>query len=86
MNADWFYQRATRTLESIERGLYEFNSDPNTWTKEMEQKLARHMRYKTAASNLVDKKRKAIEDYRKARKSESESAAKTAIAKERLEI
>ena len=76
INADWFLQRATRTLESIERGMYEFNSDPNTWTKDMEQKLVRHMRYKTAASNLVDKKRKVIEDYRKARQAEKREAEK----------
>ncbi len=86
INADWFLQRATRTLESIERGMYEFNSDPNTWTKDMEQKLVRHMRYKTAASNLVDKKRKVIEDYRKARQAEKREAEKISIAKERLEV
>ncbi len=86
INADWFLQRATRTLESIERGMYEFNSDPNTWTKDMEQKLVRHMRYKTAASNLVDKKRKVIEDYRKSRQAEKREAEKISIAKERLEV
>ncbi len=86
VNADWFYQRATRAHTAVEAGLYESNPDPSTWTEEQERKLARHMRYKTAASNLVDKKRKAVEDHRKSRQGESDRTAKLAIAKERLEV
>ncbi len=86
VNADWFLQRVSRAHASVEESIYQSNPDPATWTEEQQRTLARHMRYKTAASNLVDKKRKACEDYRKARKSESESVAKMALAKERLEV
>ncbi len=86
VNADWFYQRATRAHAAVEVTLYEINPDPSAWTEEQERKLARHVRYKTAASNLVDKKRKAVEDHRKFRQTESDRAAKLTIAKERLEV
>lgn len=86
VNADWFFQRATRALAAIESALYDSNPDPNTWTVEQERKLGRHMRYKTAAGNLVDKKRKAVEDYRKSRLAEKRDAEKQLIAKERLEV
>ncbi len=86
VNADWFFQRASRAHASVEESIYKSNPDPATWTEEQQKTLARHLRYKTAASNLADKKRKACEDHRKARRAESESATKTAIAKERLEV
>ncbi len=86
VNADWFLQRATRALADVEAHFYELNPNPAEWTDEQEKKLARHMRYKTAASNLVDKKSKAVEDFRKARKAEKTNEEKMAIAKERLEV
>ncbi len=86
VNADWFFQRATRALAEIESSLHKSNPDPNTWTEDQERKLARHMRYKTAAGNIVAKARKAIEDYRKSRNTESDRASKLTIAKERLEV
>ncbi len=86
VNTDWFLQRASRAHAAVEESICQPNPDPATWSEEQQKTVARHMRYKTAASNLVDKKRKACEDYRKARRAESESAAKTAVANERLEV
>jgi hypothetical protein len=84
IQADWFLQRATRAYSQVEAELYAASPNPIDWTEQQERKLGRHLRYKTAHTNLVNKCRKAIEDYRKARLSEKASAEKSELAQERL--
>jgi len=69
-HADWFLQRATRSYNNVEAGLYEANPNPVDWTEAQERKLGRFLRYKTAHTNNVIRCQKRVEDYRKARAAE----------------
>ena len=84
IKADWFLQRATNALESVEADLYNANPNPSQWTELQQRTLARFQRYQTAKNNLFTQARKAVEDYRKARQSEADRAAKLALLEERL--
>ena len=79
--ADWFYQRAERLLTEVEFGLMDSGS-PADWTEEQEKKLLRMQRYLTARSNLLNKAKKALEDYRKNRQNETVKAEKHQIVKQ----
>ena len=79
--ADWFFQRAERTMAEVESGLSETGS-PADWTDEQEKKLLRMQRYLTARSNLLAKAKKAIEDYRKNRTNEVVKSEKHEIVKQ----
>jgi hypothetical protein len=86
VNADWFLQRATRTVAAIEAELLETMPNPLEWTEQQNRTLARFLRYQTTRANTVIKCRKAIEDYRKNRAAEKLSQEKQLIAQERHEI
>ncbi len=79
--ADWFYQRAERTMAEVECGLMDACS-PASWTDEQEKKLLRMQRYLTARSNLLIKAKKAFEDYRKNRTNEIVKSEKHEIVKQ----
>jgi hypothetical protein len=79
--ADWFFQRAERTMAEVEVGLWETGS-PADWTEEQEKKLLRMQRYLTARTNLLAKAKKAIEDYRKNRTNEVVKSEKHEIIKQ----
>ena len=79
--ADWFYQRAEHILAEVECGLMDTGS-PADWTDEQEKKLLRMQRYLTARGNLLNKAKKALEDYRKNRQNETVKAEKHEIVKQ----
>jgi len=74
--ADWMLQRATRAHAQVESGLYAATPNPAEWTELQERKLGRHIRYRTAQTNILAKCRKALEDYRKARAAEKITEAR----------
>ena len=84
IKADWFLQRATNALETVEADLYDANPNPSQWTELQQRTLGRFHRYQTAKSNLFNQAKKAVEDYRKAHQSEADRAAKLALLEERL--
>jgi hypothetical protein len=79
--ADWFFQRAEGNLAEVECHLMDTGS-PAEWTEEQEKKLARMQRYLTARGNLLNKAKKALEDYRKNRQNETVKAEKHEIVKQ----
>ena len=84
VTADWFLQRATNALETVEADLYDANPNPSQWTELQQRTLGRFQRYQTAKNNIFKEARKAVEDYRKARQAEADRAAKLALLEERL--
>ena len=86
VQADWLLQRTTRAFVQVEAELYNIKANPAEWSETMERKFARHLRYRTAQTNLVAKARKAVEDYRKARLTEQANEQKQTIAQEKLKI
>jgi hypothetical protein len=74
--ADWMLQRATRAHAQVEAALYAATPNPADWTEAQERKLGRHIRYRTAQTNILAKCRKALEDHRKARAAEKITGAK----------
>jgi hypothetical protein len=76
IHADWLLQRTTRTYAQIEAKLYADSPNPLDWTDQQQRTLGRFLRYRTAHLNTVNKCRKAIDDYRKSRLSESIAAEK----------
>jgi hypothetical protein len=83
-HADWFLQRATRSYNDVESGLYKANPNPAEWTEQQDRKLGRFLRYKTAHTNNVIRCQKRVEDFRKARLNEKAAAEKSQLAQERL--
>ena len=86
INADWLLQRTTTAYAKVEADLYAINADPSAWSELQERKLGRHLRYRTAQTNLVTKARKAVEDFRKARLTEKANSEKLSIQQERLKV
>ena len=84
VNADWFLQRATRTVASVEAELFTLEPNPLNWTEPQQCSLGRFLRYQTTRANNVKRARKAIEDFRKHRASEKLSAQKLTTAQTRL--
>jgi hypothetical protein len=84
--ADWMLQRATRAHAQVESALYEASPNPADWTELQERKLGRHIRYRTAQTNILAKCRKALEDHRKARLAEKTAAEKSALTQERIKV
>jgi hypothetical protein len=82
--ADWQLQRVTKAHIDVEAQLYAQSPNPADWTEQQERKLGRHLRYKTAQTNIFLKCRKAVEDYRKARLTENANAEKLNMSRERL--
>ena len=84
VNADWFLQRATRTVAGVEAELFTLEPNPLNWTEPQQRSLGRFLRYQTTRANNVKRARKAIEDFRKHRASEKLSAQKLTTAQTRL--
>ena len=86
INADWFLQRATRNVASVEAQISEAVEIPLFWADDHHRALTRFMRYQTTRANTVAKCRKAIEDYRKNRVAEVVRFEQLIMKKERHEI
>ncbi len=84
--ADWLRQRATRTLAEIEAQIFAAQPNPLEWTDAHHLALTRFQRYQTTNTNNVAKNRKALDDYRRHRTTESHRTEKLTIAKTRLKI
>jgi hypothetical protein len=63
VNADWFQQRANRTVAQMEAQLMDETPNPMDWTDDQHKKLNRFMRYQTTRSNTCNRIRKALEDF-----------------------
>jgi len=83
--ADWFLQRATRALAQVEAGLYAETPNPADWSEAQERKLGRHIRYRTAQTNVLAKARKAFDDYRKRQITEALLAERLKAAQKKNE-
>jgi hypothetical protein len=84
VNADWFLERANRTVAEVEAQIFECGYLPLNWSDEQHNKLARFTRYQTARANAVLKARKAVEDYRKNRVNEVIKSEKHQAFKEKV--
>ena len=84
INADWFLQRATRTVAGVEAELFALESNPLNWTEQQQRSLGRFLRYQTTRANNVKRAQKAVEDFRKHRAAEKLSAQKLTSAQSRL--
>ena len=89
--ADWLLQRSSRTVADVEAKLFAQEADPLKWTDAHQKTLSRFLRYQTARTNLVAKRQKAVEDFRKNRAAEvtraqaaNDKAEKLSILKSRL--
>ncbi len=80
VHADWFLQRATKTLLEIEKRLYTEKPNPLDWSESEQRTVGRFTRYRTAHANAVAKCRKAIEDHRKTKTNEKILAEKLKTA------
>ena len=74
VTADWFLTRAIATYAEVEARIFAQNPDPLAWDHSHHQTLARFLRYKTTHTNNVVKHRRAIEEYRRNRTSETHKA------------
>jgi hypothetical protein len=86
INADWFLQRSTRTVASVEAELLDAEPNPLHWTDQQQKTFGRFLRYQTARANTVKRCQKAVEDYRKARLSEKLSEQKLVTVQTRLKV
>ena len=86
VNADWFLQRATRTVTQIEAQLLDENPNPLNWTDQQQHTFTRFLRYQTTRANAVTRSRKAVEHYRNARAAELKAIEKSHTAEQRLEV
>ena len=84
INADWFLQRATRTVANVEAELFALESNPLNWTESQQRSLGRFLRYQTTRANNVKRAQKAVEDFRKSRTAEKLSTQKLITAQTRL--
>ena len=83
VDADWFSERANRTVAEVEAQIYNCGYAPINWSDDNHLKLARFQRYQTAKANIVIKCRKAVEDFRKNRTNATVKADKHEIYKEK---
>jgi hypothetical protein len=93
VRADWFFQRSERNYVEAEANIIETTPNPLDWSNDQHNALQRFLRYRTANLNILTRQRKAIEDYRKNRATETarvqdigHKAEKMFIAREKLEI
>ncbi len=84
--ADWFLQRAIRTLAEVEARIYTAAPNPLEWVEDQHRAITRFQRYRTTHTNNVIKRQKAIEDYRKNRTSETHKDEKQTIVKAKFEM
>jgi hypothetical protein len=69
--ADWFLQRANRTVAHIEAELMDETPNPLHWTDPQHKTFNRFLRYQTTRSNTFNRCRKAIEDFFAKREAEA---------------
>ena len=81
--ADWFLQRATRSVAEVESRLFETEPNQLNWTEQQQRTLGRFLLYQTTRANNVKRAQKAIEDFRKNRTAEKVTAEKLATAEAR---
>ena len=86
VDADWLYQRSSRTLAEIEAQINAAEPNPLNWTDQQHQTLTRFQRYRTANQNVFLKARKAIEDFGRNMNNQIDKETRLTIAKRRLKI
>jgi len=93
VEADWFLQRSTRTVAEVEQSLFVTTPNAAEWTEAQQKTLTRFLRYQTTRNNVLIKRQKAVEDYRKNRAAElirthllKDKADKRAIAEAKAKI
>ena len=86
VRAEWFYLRAERNFAEYDHQINHFYQLPSQWEDYAHKTLARFLRYRTANLNLLNKSRKALEDYRKNRQQATATAQTIDHAKEKLEM
>jgi hypothetical protein len=85
VQADWFLQRATRTLAGVEAQFYSEVPTPSDMYDCHHVALQRFMRYQTTRRNEFTKAKKVLDDHRKIQASEKRAAEKQAMEKEKAE-
>ena len=84
--AEWFYLRAERNYADYDNEIAHIYKTPALWEEYVHKAYARFLRYRTANLNILNKSRKAIEDFRKNRQQETAKTQAMDHAKEKLEI
>jgi hypothetical protein len=82
-NADWFSQRATRSVNEVEAQLFETEPNQLNWTEQQHRSLGRFLRYQTTRANNLKRARKAVEEFRASRTREKLAAEKLITAQVR---
>ena len=83
VNADWFLQRANRTLAQVEADIMDETPNPLNWTDQQHKTFSRFQRYQTTSSNTVNRCRKALEDFLAKRAAESIKQERHEVFKEK---
>lgn len=83
VNADWFLQRATRSVAETEFRLFEAEPDQINWTEQQQRTLGRFLRYQATRANNLKRAQKAVEDFRKSRAAEKLASEKLVTAQVR---
>jgi adenylate kinase family enzyme len=86
IQADWFLQRANRTLAQIEADIFNLNPMPANWNDRDHHAIQRFTRYQTARRNEFNKAKKALDDHRKIEAAEQRNVEKQEIVKAKFEI
>ncbi len=86
VHADWFLQRAIRTVARVEARYFDEFPDPTHWGEHHHTTLGRFLRYQTTHTNNVAKRQKAVEDYRRNRAAEAARAQTTRDKAEKLTV
>jgi adenylate kinase family enzyme len=86
IQADWFLQRANRTLAQVEADIYNLNPMPINWNDRDHHAIQRFSRYQTSRRNEFNKAKKALDDQRKIQATEQRSEEKQEIVKAKFEI
>jgi adenylate kinase family enzyme len=86
IQADWFLQRANRTLAKIEADIFNLNTMPVNWNDRDHHAIQRFTRYQITRRNEFMKAKKALDDHRKLHATEQRNEQKQEIAKQRFEV
>jgi hypothetical protein len=83
VNADWFLQRANRTLAQVEAQIMDEAPNPLHWTEQHHKTFSRFQRYQVTRSNTFNRIRKALEDFLAKRAAETTKQERHNVFKER---
>jgi hypothetical protein len=86
VTAEWLYRRSVRTLTDIQAQIFAAEPNPLNWTDAHHKAITRFERYRTANQNAFARARKAVEDLRRNRATESQREERSQIAKVRLKV